>query len=292
MKVILLFLVMTATGVANAKVCDLLPKNDRRIPVGANFVNAGMTQQRFNELLDRVEQVYAPVIRARGANLQVIRDWENPEVNAFADRSGNTWIIHMFGGAARAPENTDDGFTLIACHELGHHLGGVPKKFDWASAEGQSDYWATLKCARRVWARDNNGAVMSGVNVPASVRRNCQESSLNSEDAALCERSAIAGKALGALLADGAPPLPDFETPDRSQVQRTQVSHPAAQCRLDTYYAGAVCDVDVNVEVSDQDSELGVCGRGKTRGVRPRCWYKPTGGLEEEDDIRVILAAE
>ncbi len=44
---------------------------------------------------------------------------------------------------------TTDGLAMVACHEIGHFLGGEPKKLrgrsnkkSWSSAEGQADYYA------------------------------------------------------------------------------------------------------------------------------------------------------
>jgi Zn-dependent protease with chaperone function len=53
----------------------------------------------------------------------------------------------MFGGLARDPLVTKDGFSAVICHEIGHHIAGAPRKgFSWASNEGQADYFATTKC--------------------------------------------------------------------------------------------------------------------------------------------------
>lgn len=257
------------------RLCDFMPENDLRIPVHAPFANRDMNQSAFNEILSRIERVYGPIVAAKGGRLQVIKDWDNDQVNAYANRSGDTWQIHMFGGMARHPQITNDGFALIACHELGHHLGGAPRyNGRWASNEGQSDYWATLKCAHKIWGRDNNGSLMNRVRVPASVRRGCAESFPNSEASALCARSAMAAYALGAVLASmTGGGRPDFDTPDTSRVNRTDDGHPEAQCRLDTYYAGALCKANPNVDVSASDPDHGTCSQG--RGARPQCWYRP-----------------
>jgi hypothetical protein len=47
---------------------------------------------------------------------------------------------------------------------------------------------------------------------------------------------------------------------------------------METYIAGALCDVDANL--SKIDPEAGTCGRSeKPFGARPDCWFAPT---EEE----------
>ena len=69
-------------------------------------------------------------------------------VNANASQRGRTWIVNMYGGLARRPEITPDGFAMVLCHELGHHMGGFPFVSGWAANEGQSDLFATLSCGR------------------------------------------------------------------------------------------------------------------------------------------------
>jgi hypothetical protein len=126
------------------------PENKLNIPVSNN--KSGITEAQFHNMIDRVAAVYAPIITDMGAKLNVIRDWENGTVNAFASRSGDVWNVKMFGGLARHKTVTPDGFALVMCHEVGHHVGGAPKYGggnDWASNEGQSDYFGTLKCLEK-----------------------------------------------------------------------------------------------------------------------------------------------
>jgi len=70
---------------------------------------------------------------------------------------------------------------------------------------------------------------------------------------------------------------PDFTTPDPSVVSKMDDAHPATQCRLDTYFEGALCDKDVNGELSNKDYKTGTCTQaaGYTFGYRPLCWFKP-----------------
>ena len=65
--------------------------------------------------------------------------------------------------------------------------------------------------------------------------------------------------------------------PDVREVDATFVKHPIPQCRLDTYIAGALCNIDPDEPTSFLDPAVGTCARkdGYEIGVRPRCWYKP-----------------
>ena len=263
-----------------------LPENNMKIPVNAFDANS-MTEAQFNSILDRIESLYKPVVAAKGGTLTFKRAWSDGTVNAYASREGNSWIVQMFGGLARHAAITNDGFALVACHELGHHLGGAPKYAgDWAAGEGQADYFATLKCLRRVWENDDNSGIISKINVAPSVRTSCEKSFSDRNTISLCIRSAYAGLSSANLsIALGAGQSADFDTPDPKRVSSTDTSHPEAQCRLDTYYNGGVCQVAVSEDVSETDPTVGTCAmeKGATFGYRPLCWYKPSGSIPTPD---------
>jgi hypothetical protein len=253
-----------------------MPENDMRIPVGSKNSNQ-MTEKRFNEIIDKVEQVYKPIIKEKGGVLQVKRKWKNDTVNAYAKQFWKFWSVHMFGGLARHPAVTDDGFALVVCHEIGHHIGGAPKiGRRWASNEGQSDYFASLKCFREVFGSDDNITLVANSDVDPYAELKCRESWSNEEDVALCIRGAMAGKSLATLLGGGSRSV-NFKTPDTSIVGSTDDRHPAGQCRLDTYFQGSLCEISRDIDVDKKDPTLGTCNRstGHEIGIRPLCWYKP-----------------
>lgn len=259
------------------------PENKQYIPKSLNF--SGITEDQFNEMIDRVSAVYAPIIQGMGATLNAIRDWNNGTVNAYASRSGDVWNVRMFGGLARHKEVTVDGFALVMCHEVGHHVGGAPKYDagnDWASNEGQADYFGTLKCFRKVFENENNKEATSKMDIPNDVKKDCKATwggrIFRTDEYYLCLRSSMAGKSLANLLAQlGSEKEPKFNTPDSRVVNATNDAHPAAQCRLDTYYNGSLCLVPHSEDVDDIDETIGTCHQSTTdKGVRPLCWFKPT----------------
>ena len=273
---------------ATSFACDIkgqtgfAPENNLKISVNDKATN-GMTEERFNSIISRVEKVYSPIVKTKGGNLQIERKWTDETVNAYAQRTGSTWSVSMFGGLARHQLVTDDGFMLVVCHELGHHLGGAPKKGAWsgawASNEGQADYFGAMKCIRRVLESDDNTTIISKMKVDQDVVEKCSMIYKNENEMALCERIAMAGKSLALLLGDlGGSPSVAFTTPDKSVVTKTNDNHPAAQCRLDTYYSGILCDKSYGIDVDDKNPVTGVCVKkdGYTYGVRPLCWYKPS----------------
>lgn len=271
-----------------------LPENDMKIPVGTKGIKGGITEAQFKTAIDKVETLYAPIVSSLGGTLIIERKWTDATVNAYASQSGKTWKVAMFGGLARHKAITEDGMSLVVCHELGHHIGGAPKKggsgsgggwwgggsaSSWASNEGQSDYFATLKCLRKVFNNDNNAEVVAAMTVPQALTDSCKKTmKSDKEDTALCIRTAMAGKSVADLFSDlGKLPEAKFDTPDAKVVKSTDDNHPKAQCRLDTYFQGSLCEVSMNEDVSTTDEVKGTCHPklGSKIGTRPLCWFKP-----------------
>ena len=261
--------------------CLFLPENNLKIPIGS-LEDKGITQAQFNAVMDQAEALYKPVIAGRGARLVLKRLWDNNTVNASAQQQGQDWILNMYGGLARHATITQDGMALVVCHELGHHIGGAPKYGgnDWASNEGEADYFANLKCLRRMFAspagltftRPKGGD-------EATARAGCEAAWQTASDRALCTRAAMAGMSVTSLfrVLRNQTVLPKFDTPDPTVVADTQDGHPDTQCRLDTYYAGSLCTRSLNDGLSETDPAKGTCtpAGGQTGGFRPLCWYKP-----------------
>ena len=228
--------------------------------------------------MDRVQEIYAPLIAARGARLVIKRLWDDPTVNASAERRGNDYIVNMYGGLARHAAITQDGLALVVCHEIGHHIGGAPKySGQWAANEGQADYFANLKCLHRVFAAA--AAFTKPAGDESSARRACGDSYAKAEERELCVRSAMAGMSVTNLFRAlrKEDPQPRFDTPDPKVVNRMYDNHPGTQCRLDTYFQGSLCAQPFTGEVSETDPTVGTCTRsgGFSTGLRPRCWYLP-----------------
>lgn len=260
-----------------------LPENEMNIPVGLK-TNGGLSEEQFNAVIDKIEAIYTPIVREMGGRLKINRKWENGTVNANATRLGG-WIVNMYGGLARHETITEDGFALVLCHEIGHHLGGAPKVAGllglnrWASNEGQADYYATLKCLRRAFLNDNNTKVLKTFKkIPAHLVKSCTEAWPNKADKEICIRNGMAGMSVAGLFAAlRSQPEGKFETPDPRVVTKTDDAHPAHQCRLDTYFQGALCEMTLNDDVSQKNEIDGTCNTssGHKVGTRPLCWFKP-----------------
>lgn len=265
----------------------IVPENNLWLSPTTKGINT-MDEATFNAVIDKVEAIYAPIIAAEGATLAIARNWEDGTVNAYASRSGDTWNVAMFGGLARHATITEDGFALVVCHEVGHHIGGAPKKSTWygtrwASNEGQADYFATLKCLRKAFRSETTPELVAKLNVPAEVVTACEGQFSDASEQLICQRGAMAGMSTAKLFQDlrNQTTAPDFSTPDAAEVSTTNHNHPDTQCRLDTYYSGALCNISDMVDVDQVDEATGVCYRasGDATGVRPLCWFKPAATI-------------
>ena len=279
------------------KNCDFIPENNLYIPADFESLAGGLDQKTFDGVINKVGAFYTPIVAKQGGTLKINHLWTDGTVNANATRSGKSWVVNMYGGLARHGRVTADGFTLVLCHELGHHLGGFPKiggslgGSAWAANEGQADYFSTMKCARRVWENDDNEAVVNSLIIPQVVKNKCSTQLKSQKEILLCERSSMAGLTLGLLLWDlsngsntnptstgsAKSPEPKFETPSTAVVSATDNAHPKAQCRVDTYFNGSYCGVSYTQDFGQTDPITGACAveRGDKDAVRPLCWYKP-----------------
>lgn len=268
----------------HTQLCEgFVEENNLNIPVGFNA--GGIDEATFNRVMDRIEKIFTPIIAAEGGKFELVRNWTDGTVNAYAQRIGTTYQIQMFGGLARHPAITEDAMALVACHEVGHHIGGAPKISNmwsnWASNEGQSDYYAGLKCLRLYYeaVENTDWYQKNAATLPALAVEKCAATFTDENEKIMCLRTAMAGQSVGFLFQDlrGETTAPDFSTPDTSAVTKTNDRHPATQCRYDTYFQGGLCAKAVSDSVSQTDYKQGTCtlAEGATIGTRPLCWFKP-----------------
>lgn len=238
---------ITLSGCGNdqvAKVSDkFMPENDLWQEDG--FVDNGMTEAIYNEIIDIGYELYAPVAQKWEEKLTITRRWTDSTVNAssWRDGQGNTEII-MYGGLSRRSEVIKMSFALVLCHEIMHLYGGAPyiDRELRIGAEGTADYMGAGECLQNIANRLSDDMF----DATPYMLQVCKNNDL-------CLRRLAGANGLGKLLAKlSGDPTPKFETPDPNQVKQTEVSYPrTTQCRLDTYF---------NATFSQE---------------RPRCWYKP-----------------
>jgi hypothetical protein len=82
--------------------------------------------------------------------------WQSPYFGAGVSLFDNSFHLMILGGTTRISMMTKDAYAAIVCHELGHLLGGEPRQTisgaDFASAEGQADFYAASTCLPRYFS--------------------------------------------------------------------------------------------------------------------------------------------
>jgi hypothetical protein len=247
---------------------------DIQLPLGK--VSFSMTQEQFLNTISQFEKKLGSwVEKEYNKELVVFKSWSSNTINAFADQDDRKMMITIYGGVARFESMTTDSLSLVLCHELGHHLGGAPKKTtnQWSSAEGQADYYASMKCLKHLWDEEDVTVVTSPL-----VEKKCHETYTSEADQRRCHRIAKAGRELSLLFQflEQESITPEFETPDQTIATHTELMHPYAQCRLDTYFSGVLCNRDPLELMDDYREDVAACHvkNGDIVGLRPACWYK------------------
>lgn len=274
----------------SSEIQKCIPDNNLYFPTYLKSKN-GIEEDKFKKAISDMQELYEPLFSSEYKSTLAIKgNWDDATVNAYANQSGSIWEVQMFGGLARHPETTLDGFHAVICHEIGHHVAGQPKKKSvfgstWAANEGQSDYYATTKCLRKFYELEENRkatiamyrAIKELSEEDQFALNKCKEVFKTQKDRAVCFRSAMAGKSLARLLGSlrGNPEV-KFSKPDPKVAATTNHNHPEAQCRMDTYFQGALCVNDHNELASQTDVRKGYCTEIEkfTIGLRPSCWYK------------------
>lgn len=275
----LLFLLMTFNSHAS-----FLPTNKMEIP-SIDKANDELLKKTYQPIVNELLSLYESQIRSHNAHLVFEFDFSNKTVNAFANRSGDNneiWHITFLGGLMRHPNLTKNIFAAVLCHELGHHLGGSPKKGlnHWATVEGQSDYFAANECLKKML---NHGTTLSPSvkKLKPIIKKSCQANFKNSSDYKFCLKSAVITEEIGYFIhkmkqsrRGQRGKKPSINSRDTSVTSRTLIQHPNAQCRLDTFFEGSLCSEYYRSNEKENpnclDSDL------LYEGSRPRCWYNQT----------------
>ncbi|MES2525458.1 MAG: hypothetical protein V4598_00160 [Bdellovibrionota bacterium] len=247
---------------------------------GESVSESGITKEIFEEVLTRAKDHYLKAFEAHGLEVDFTMDWANTWFNAQTGWSGAKKVRFFFSGElARGKYMTPDALLYVACHEMGHHFGGFPKK-SWSTAEGGADYFAALKCMRDILKNDPENAKAEEVVIHEDVRKKCQEVYSDADDFHLCLRTAKAGEDMARTFEYRAKkteqtesfffrPLPEAAT--------TIVGYPTRECRAETAYQGAICNKGPEFPISFVNETEGYCHEknGDTFGMRPKCWFKP-----------------
>lgn len=241
-------------------------------------VHAEISQHTYHTLLDVIERNYQAEFVARGERLRIDRRWFDGTNQASAwreeDRRGEIAVLRIPGGLARQSVINADAFTLIICHEIGHHLAGPPRVWKY-SVEGQADYYGVASCLRQILPKLPENSIVREETTPEVVLDRCRMAYPFSAEQQLCIRSAMAGSRLTQYFAHKRHiRSPAFDRPDSAVLQQTDRGVPDPQCRLDTYFAAALCNPEARRAGGEQPDWLCPTHPLQVEGVRPSCWFR------------------
>ncbi len=256
------------------------PKSDIRFS-RFDKSSGGLTENDFLRMKDKFKSIFDPIVFEKfGKKISFENCWKDDSINAYCTRDmEDNPVIKIMGGLIRHPDMTMDALYLLACHELGHYLGGAPKAFrgrtnerSWSSAEGQADYFATTKCLPLIFNSDKEtekSLDFAPYDQIEKAKIRCKDKSPQ------CIRMALAAATVAYVFHTITPyeDLPELDKKDLRTVFSTFYSHPAPQCRLDTFINGLNCKTDMAVFFDPIDPKIGACLEDGSS--RPLCWYLP-----------------
>jgi hypothetical protein len=281
-----LFILALVFGMNSAWSCPLQNLKASSLESGWEEMtnSSGITESEFNKLINRVTDKYDSIFKRHGLQLKIDGAWKKSEMNAYSDQLGKKRFVYLYGGYARLAQMDKDTYLSVICHEIGHHLGGFPfaPGSTWASSEGQADYFSTLKCMKLILKNDpENERVALSLDLPQQVKDLCRGQYPLEDDYFICLRSAMAAETYGKINAALATPDSRREisllSPTYKKASFTNLSYPRPQCRVDTKFQGALCNVDINMALGFDDENKGACSikNGHSLGSRPMCWFVP-----------------
>ncbi|MCB9059925.1 MAG: hypothetical protein H6622_00200 [Halobacteriovoraceae bacterium] len=174
---------------------------------------------------------------------------------------------------------TEDVLLMFLCHELGHHLGGAPKKMrndntrGWDSVEGQADFFASSKCLPKIFREADNKRQID--KYPQKLREDLEK---RCGANIYCQRVSKTALDFASMIATFKPywKAPSLRAKDLFKIGRTLHTHPAPQCRLDTLISGAHCSFKHKIPFDSTNISQGSCLDELTswpQALRPGCWF-------------------
>lgn len=249
---------------------------------------APVDEAGYNSLIDRAQALFAPYLQLLGHGFVMHKAWGSEETACYTSyERPPLFQTTLNGGAFRNDVMNQDSLAFTACHEISHVIGGNPHYMNdefWGSAEGQADYAAANLCLKRLWEDDDNLSAIQGLAIPAAIAQRCATAFPDPQEAALCQRTVMAGAAFaenyrrykirtftgarsGARWSAVAAPL-SLLKPSSEVARKLNRSYPTPQCRLDTVIAGALCTKGQAFRLDSLNEP------DRLNCVRPRCWFK------------------
>jgi len=117
---------------------------------------AEMDRLSFEKVNHLIIDTYAPVVAHKYHAVLELKELWHDFGGAFKVDSAQKplgeprFIITLTGQIPHNPHMNADGYAIVACHEIGHIVGGSPYQSRrltmWSAVEGQADYYATNEC--------------------------------------------------------------------------------------------------------------------------------------------------
>lgn len=218
-----------------------------------------ISESDFSDVNEAIIDTHAPLVRRQLNSTVDLVELYGDFGGAFKVDSArkplgeSRFVITLTGNIPQSGPMSADGYAIVACHEVGHILGGAPRQTkaldQWSSVEGQADYFATNQC---MWKYAESLPILMHA--------------FDRDGIARCERAFNndVQKTLSCLrILSGIQAMVDYfnrtsakdkhisiNAHDPTEVLATIQKYPSTQCRVDTWMAGLF------------------------QKPRPRCWFK------------------
>jgi len=249
--------------------------------------------ESYNQMVLNIESVYNNIFSARGGSLLIGLDKFSlglstealdeicKETSSLAFVTSRNGIHYVVIDTCHIYKMTIDGVAMTICHEIGHILAGYLR-----AAEGEADYYSAHICARAIWENQpsNNKKYREIIREFPDLQETCNTTYQTDDRQNLCYRIALASLSkINQIKAIGETAETSLEAKDNSVTPMLSLTHPRAQCRLDTMINGAVCSNECDINYFPKTyQEMMSCSCENTSfdkpseiwdGARPLCWF-------------------
>lgn len=232
------------------------------------------SERDFNNTLEKARKFFAPLYSSNGKKLSITGEWEYDENNAKAlAHTVDHYYIEIYGGALKTKGSNIDSLRAMICHEVGHHFGGAPLMPQYyedyylfrGSSEGQADYFATSICLKKWFSGEDHWGELAKSGYFPKDQKFCELYYSTKNEVGLCVRIITAFKKMLEMDLETFVHL-NWKSPkdDYPYMLASTVIHPQKKCRLETAYAGVIC----------QKNEIPGCltTDAPIEASRPLCW--------------------